>query len=386
MQLKHPEYILGILVFALLLFLVSKLKKRKRSGLGFSSKLAVKKLPLIWRIIAFMPKILYLALAGTLLIALAAPFQIENTTETVIIGKIIVPSIDVSGSMSIGLPGGTTKLQVVKKILFDFLRSRSEVDSVGLTAFSGGGDGWGAGVIQYPTLSKELFISSAEKIDQDMFGGSTAIGEGIFMSILALNEGEWNKKLRQESGDPSVELDILRLWSAVNSLEIPEAGLVNAQPRSEDEAMISEIARLSPPETNKHKVIILFSDGDSNTGLDPLKPIWLASRLGIKVYYVEVREQNTSQPEDEFVPVANTPVPEHIKRLREMVRLSGGKFFAGGNYNDVSRFFNEISKLEKNEVAVKTNRNSRESYQNIMFIAAGLLMLLVIFENLFPSN
>ena len=371
--MQHPEYMLSIAVFALLLFLMSKLRKRR--GISYSSTLATQKLPAIWLVADKAPKLLYLALAGILILALASPFQEESISETVIIGKVLVPCIDVSSSMRMELPDGQIKLEVVKKILLNFLKSRHEVDSVGLTAFSGGGDNWGAGVIQYPTLDKNLFTFSAEKIRQEMFGGSTAIGEGIFISLLALSEGDWNKKLRQESNNPNEELDVLRLWSAVNALEIPEANITNQVPRSEDEAIISEVARLTPPEMNKNKVIILFTDGDSNTGLDPIKPIWLAVRLGIKIYYIEVREGS---------PVAETP--DHIKKLREMVALSGGKYFIGSSYSDVERFFEEVSKIEQNEVAVKINRHNRESYQKLLLLALTFLIVWILFETILPIN
>ncbi|PJE51448.1 MAG: hypothetical protein COV29_00470 [Candidatus Yanofskybacteria bacterium CG10_big_fil_rev_8_21_14_0_10_36_16] len=386
MELKHPEFLLGILIFVLLLFFISKIRKRR--GISYSSKLATAKISFIWKTISVLPKILYLSLAFVLLFALAAPFIEESSTETTIIGKVLVPCIDVSGSMDINIDlYAMTKLEFVKKILQEFLESRKEVDSVGLTAFSGGGEGWGAGVIQYPTLDKDLFINSSKRITGSMFGGSTAIGEGIFVSVLAINENIWNKKLRQETGSPDAEFDIIRLWNAVNALNMPEMGLPNESSGSEDNAIIAEAISLTPPEENKHKVIILFSDGDSNTGLDPIKSIWLAARLGIKVYYIEIRDNEAYRNSDGFIVRGeNYNIPEHLKNLRIMVNQSGGKYFAGDDYEDVKRFFMEVSRLEQNEVTTKIKYSNRESYQQFIWLAAGILALLIFIENLFPSN
>lgn len=399
MELRHPEYLTAIVAFALLLFLLGKIRKR---GYYFSSRLAVRKIGLLWRPLAILPTLLYLGTVLALLVALAAPYTQKMRNETIIEGKIIQPCIDVSGSMDSYADPLRTKLQVIQGTLNEFLESRSEVDAVGLSAFSGGGNAWGAAIIQRPTLSKETFIASAGVIKSQMFGSSTAIGEGIFVSILAVSEIEWHKKLQEESGDPDKELDIQRLWAATNTLDLPEFGLPSKDARTQDDFIISETVRLTPPEQNKNKIIILFSDGDSNEGLDPIKAIWLAYRLGIKVYYIEVlTAPSTSDSDVEgtastrglekspklFLAAQQSveerdysQIPEHRRNLILAVKRTGGEYFSGQNYVDVHNFFMEVSRLEKGKVTVVEEYDTQENYVFWVQIACGLFLARVLLK------
>ena len=400
MELRHPEYIAAIFAFALLLFLLTRIR---RVAYGFSSRFAVRKISFSWGLLACLSPLLYLGTVLALLIALAAPFVQKSRNETVIEGKIIVPCIDVSGSMDMLADDKRTKLQVIQDTLKEFLESRSEVDAVGLSAFSGGGDAWGAAIIQRPTLSKETFIASSQIIKSQMFGGNTAIGEGIFVSVLALSEMEWHKKLQEESGDSDKEFDIRRLWAAVNTLDLPELGLPNPDAKTKDEAIISEAVRLTPPNQNRNKIIILFSDGDSNEGLDPIKSIWLAQRLGIRVYYIEVLAAPSNQEDIEGSKAASTrdqipklflaaqqpaqerdysQIPEHRRNLILAIKRTGGEYFGGQSYNEIHDFFMEVSRLEKGKVTMVEQYDTQENYifwvqiACIFFVARVLLKIL----------
>lgn len=376
MELKHPEYLAGIAAFILLLFLLAKIR---RGGYFFSGRLAVKKINFLWHLVIWLKTATYLGAAAALLIALAAPFTQRVKNEVAIEGKILVPCIDVSGSMDVQTNDKKTKLQLIQDILLEFLKTRSEVDAVGLTAFSGGGDEWGAGILQRPTLSKETFIAASGLIRSQLFGGSTAIGEGIFVSIVALNDIEWNKGLQEESGNPDKELDIRRLWASVNTLDVPEFGLPNTDAKTKDDFIISEAARLTPPSKNKNKIIILFSDGDSNDGLDPIKSIWLAQRLGIKVYYIEVLAAATPESEEDWSSAAfqqpqqrnYSDIPEHRRNLVLAIKRTGGEYFAGNDYNDVKNFFAEVSRLEKDRITIIGKYDTQEKYIFWVMIATA---------------
>lgn len=373
MEIKHPEYLLGIAVFALLLFSSSKIKKRM--GLVYSSVYATKKIGRIWLFVNRLPKILYLLIATIFIIALSTPFSRITRNEIVIEGKILASCIDVSGSMDEKMADGKEKLGFIKnELLPQFLESQKEEDASGLTAFSGGGQGWGAGIIQYPTVDKKLAIAAVKRIVNQMFGGSTAIGEGLFLSIVCLLEDDWNRKLKEESGVPDKEFDVIQLWNAVNALPFSTDQPPKLQQNAPDDPfIISEAARLTPPEKNANKVVILFSDGDPNTGMDPLKPIWLAQRLGIKIYYIEVLS-------------AEAQLDEKRKRLIEAIKHSGGEYFGGQNHEDVRRFFNKIGKLEKNKIYVKSTFDEEESYELWVRIGCLLIVLWILVEIVCPKN
>src|SRR3989344_616874 len=393
MEIRHPEYMLfGLALLVFLLFLSAKIRRKK--ALGYSSSYSVKNVSFFWRLIDSIPEILFVMIFSCLLVALAAPFKRELRTVQTIEGRVLVPCIDVSGSMSSTTAGGKVKLDVIKEILEEFIQSRIEEDAIGLTAFSGGGDGWGAGVIQYPTIDKDLARKASNRIVSQLFGGSTAIGEGIFVSIISILEESWNKKLSDEVGNNNApaEFDMLRLWNATNALNIPFEELLQfAQTQQgedgqtypfiwadvssapDDEFVISEAVRLTPPEQNKNKSIILFSDGDSNTGMDPLKAIWLAQRLGIKIYYIDVV-------------AAGTQLDDIKRRLILAIKSTGGEYFRGESYEDVRKFFNEISKIEKNTIYPKNIYTEEESYEFFAKIAGLLIIILIIVEIIFIKN
>ncbi|OGN05405.1 MAG: hypothetical protein A2831_01560 [Candidatus Yanofskybacteria bacterium RIFCSPHIGHO2_01_FULL_44_17] len=411
MELRNPEYLAGILAFALLLFLLNKSSRR---GYYFSGSLAVKKAGIFLRALSATPMLAYLLIAILLLLALAAPFTVQTRTEVVIEGKIIVPCIDVSGSMDEFVADGRTKLIVVKDILKEFSETRSDSDALGLTAFSGGGEGWGAGIIQRPTLSKEVFNVAATKVYSQIFGSNTSIGEGIFISVLAVNEMDWHAGLQKESDNSEIEFNIRRLWAAANSLDLPELGSPSPTAKTQDDFIISEAVRLTPPAKSKNRIIILFSDGDSNTGLDPIKSIWLAERLGIKVYYIEVlTAPSPPEAEEEVVAedglwVNHSPVrpPRVIVKLLPAARLiaqagvgndysnvaeahrplvaaikrTGGEYFSSNNYDDVRKFFLEISRLEKDLMTPEVKYDVSESYIFFVMLACGFFLLLVFVE------
>ena len=216
----------------------------------------------------------------------------------------------------------------------------------------------------------------------------------IFVSIISILEESWNKKLSDEVGNNNApaEFDMLRLWNATNALNIPFEELLQfAQTQQgedgqtypfiwadvssapDDEFVISEAVRLTPPEQNKNKSIILFSDGDSNTGMDPLKAIWLAQRLGIKIYYIEVV-------------AAGTQLDDNKRRLILAIKSTGGEYFRGESYEDVRKFFNEISKIEKNTIYPKNIYTEEESYEFFAKIAGLLIIILIIVEIIFIKN
>ena len=107
--------------------------------------------------------------------------------------------------------------------------------------------------------------------------------------------------------------------------------------------------------------------------MDPLKAIWLAQRLGIKIYYIEVV-------------AAGTQLDDNKRRLILAIKSTGGEYFRGESYEDVRKFFNEISKIEKNTIYPKNIYTEEESYEFFAKIAGLLIIILIIVEIIFIKN
>ena len=131
----------------------------------------------------------------------------------------------------------------------------------------------------------------------------------------------------------------------------------------------------------KSKVIILLTDGVNNSGfIDPKIASELAFEYGIKVYTIGLGTNGMA-----LSPIAITPngsfqygrvqveIDEDL--LKEIAKVTGGKYFRATNNQKLKEIYNEINKLEKTEVEEFKFYNYEEKYRPLVLLA-GLLLLL----------
>jgi len=194
---------------------------------------------------SFPWQILIVFLVVLLLItALASPFAPKGFDPTNRDGVDIVLSIDSSGSMqSSGFDQNNpqkSKFEVVQNILKDFVQNRFE-DNIALVMF-------GDFAIMTSPLSyeKNVLIQMIDYLTLGMVGQSTAIGEGIEQSVIALKSSKAKSKViilltdgRHNSGRISPK-DSVKLAKDSN-IKIYTIG-VNSQSQI-DEDMLKLIAK-----------------------------------------------------------------------------------------------------------------------------------------------
>lgn len=103
----------------------------------------------------------------------------------------------------------------------------------------------------------------------------------------------------------------------------------------------------------KSKVIVLLTDGSSNTGPDPLEIAQLAKDKKCKVYTIGVGA-NGMAPTPVQTPFGivyqNVPVEIDEGVLKNIAQLTNGKYFRAQDEKSLEKIYAEIDKLEKRKM------------------------------------
>ena len=326
-----------LLLFAPLAFAAWRLLRRaRRSGIRFS---AVGRLPAKaagWRaaLAAMTPYALLTGLA-LLTVAAARPRTSLAREKKSVDAIAIAMTVDVSGSMDAldltpkgeRLSRETTRLAMVKKLFARFVEQRPD-DLIGLVTFGG-----------YASTRSPL------------------------------------------TADHEALLNVLK------GVEIPSIA-VDAQGRAiaQDEQMTAvgdglatALARLKDAKP-KTKIVILLSDGVSNTGaVEPDEAAAAAKKMGVKVYAIGVGTRSRRTPifgRDFFgratIEYADMTFDE--KQLRSIARQTGGTYFPVNDRDSLEAALQEIDQLETTKLDADVYNRWRENF--VWFLAPGVLCVL----------
>jgi Ca-activated chloride channel family protein len=338
MTLANP----WMLLFAVPLGLAAwrLLRHSRRSGaIRFS---AVARLPARaagWRAaVAGLAPYLLIAGLGLLVVAAARP-RTPLAHETRSVDAIaIAMTVDVSGSMEaldLTPPGEkfspeTTRLAVVKKLFAEFVEKRPD-DLIGLVTFGGYAATRAPLTADHAALLNVLKGVEIPSIAVDAQGRAiardeqmTAIGDGLATALLRLKD---------------------------------------AQPKS--------------------KVVILLSDGVSNTGaVEPDEAAASAAKLGIKVYSIGIGTTSRRTPifgTDFFgrrvVQYADMTFDE--QQLKSIAAKTGGRYFAVNDREGLEAALAEIDQLEKTQLEADAWDRWNEHFSAFLLLGALLTLLAV---------
>ncbi len=198
-----------------------------------------------WR--RHVPFALFLVSLAALLVAVARPVSIV----TVPAGQAtIILTIDVSRSMC-STDIQPTRLQAAETAALQFIHDQKSNTQIGIVAFSGFAE-----LIQPPTTNQEALQAAIQSL---LTGRRTAIGSAILKALNAIAEVD-------KSVAPSV----------------PE-GAVGATPTP------------VPKGAYAPDIIVLLTDGSSNTGPLPLDAAKQAAERGVRVYTIGFGTPNGSE-------------------------------------------------------------------------------------------
>ncbi len=268
--------------------------------------------------------ILRLLALTLLIIALARPQTSMSRQDITVQGIDIVIAMDVSGSM-LAQDFKPDRLEASKEVGMEFIDGRPN-DRIGLVIFSG------ESFTQCPLTTDHTVLKNLFKdIKSGMIEDGTALGDG--------------------------------LATAVNRLR-------NSQALS--------------------KVIILLTDGVNNMGaLDPLSAAEIAKLYGIRIYTIGIGTMGYA-PYPVQTPFGIQLQSMEVKidepLLKDVARLTDGKYFRATNKTSLRQVYQEIDKLEKSKIDVTEFRRKSEEYLLLALIGLGLLILEVLLRNLYFKN
>lgn len=284
MELLWPGFLIALILVPLLIVAyILILRRRRRSVVRYSSLSLIREAQprrSSWR--QHLPFALFLIALASLVIALGRPVSIISvpTDQTT-----IMLVIDVSGSMCQS-DVQPSRLQAAEAAAYGFIQRQKNSTQIGLVAFSGFAE-----LIQPPTTDPEALQTALESL---AVGRRTAIGSGLLTGIDAIAEI-----------DPNVAPSITAVSPGVAPTPVPQGAYV--------------------PD-----IIVLLTDGVSNTGPDPIESAQQAVDRGVRVYTIGFGT-STGGP---FSSICRSAFPNGGNFGRQFGNdpFGGGRQFGGGQF------------------------------------------------------
>ncbi|MBI4295134.1 MAG: VWA domain-containing protein [Chloroflexi bacterium] len=320
-----------LLVPVLIVLYILVQRRRRKYALRYSSLSLVKEAlgrgPGLRR---HIPPILFILGLTAMTVALARP------VATVLLPSLqgtVILAVDVSGSMRAD-DFKPSRLEAAKSAARTFVEKQPSNVRIGIVSFSDG-----AAIVQAPTTDREAVVAAINRL---AYQRRTAIGSGILTSLDAISE---------------------------------EPG-ARPTPASRDSLALSEptpTPAAVPQGTYAPAVIVLLSDGVSNTGPRPLDIVGRASDSGVRVYTVGV-----GSPEGTILRLDGYAIRVRLdeETLKRIADETGASYFKADSETDLSNIYENLStrlifKAEQTEITAGFT-----GLAAVLLLIAGTLSLL----------
>ena len=249
MTMLWPSFLFLLILIPLLIAVyIWMLRRRKRFAVRYSSLALVRDaLPRQSWLRQHLPFVLFMLALTGLIAALTRPVSIINVPA----GKAtIILAIDVSRSMC-STDIKPTRIQAAENAALTFIQRQNAHAQIGLVAFSSFGE-----IIQPPTSDRNLLDAAVKSL---LVGRRTAIGSGILTALDAISQVDKNVSPSITDSAPGIEP--------------------------------------TPPPKGAYApdIIVLLTDGVSNTGPLPLDAAQQAEDRGVRVYTIGFGTPNGSE-------------------------------------------------------------------------------------------
>ena len=281
------------------------------------------------------PMLLAVVGIALLMVAMARPQRVEERNQVRQSGYDIVLAIDLSGSMLAEdyREGGKriNRLQAVKPILEAFM-NRRQGDRIGVVAF--GGRSYTMAPLSF---DHDWLREQVERLEVGLVEDGTAVGDALGLAVSRLGQSGRMKEGLREGG-----------------------------------------------------FVILLTDGANNSGLmDPIEAARLAAAKNIPVYTIGAgRDGRVPMPvfDDAGRKLGYRDVMSDLDEptLREMARLTGGRYFRATDSGTVNAAFAAIDQERKIEFDAKANLRTHELYEYLAW--PGLILVLFAFALARPGR
>ncbi|MBN1533118.1 MAG: VWA domain-containing protein [Spirochaetes bacterium] len=315
-EFKNPLFLLLLVPYAAMAawYLYGRLFNRESAFAASSERVLKRRDSFRSLTYRFLP-ILRFAAILLLILAVARPGRGIDYSSVKNLGIDIMIALDASGSMQGEDFQPNNRLAVAKQVIKDFVSKRKS-DRVGMVVFAG------EAYLQCPlTVERQMVMDITDEIDFDSVPvDGTAIGDALALATSRMLESK-----------------------------------------------------------ARSKIILLLTDGVNNKGkIDPDTAAKTAAEMGIKVYCVGIGS-------DGLVPY---PSPQGIffgknylrnqfdeTGLREIAKVTGGKFYRATSSGVLWENIRDIDRLERSEVEARVYHEFYDKFH--LFLVAGIILFLL---------
>lgn len=315
-----PQFLWLLLAVPLLVLLYLWLMRRKKKlALHYASLSIVREAMSAGQSVRrHIPPLLFLLAMVAMLIAAARPTAVVLLPTN---QQTIILAMDVSGSMR-AADVQPSRLVAAQEAAKGFLKDLPRNVKVGIVAFAGS-----AQVAQLPTTNREDLVTA---IDAFQLQRGTATGNGIVMSLATLFP------------DAGIDIDKIGAPSRQRGVPIEQAG----QPAPK------EAPPPVKPGSYTSAAIIMLTDGQRTTGVDPLDAARLAADRGVRVYTVGI---GTVDGETIGFEGWSMRVRLDEETLKAVANKTQAEYFYAGTAADLKKVYDTLSSrltVEKKETEI----------------------------------
>jgi Ca-activated chloride channel family protein len=334
MNFLWPHFLWLLLALPLLaLVYLWLLRRKKKLALRYASLSIVREAmgagPSIRR---HVPPLLFLLALAAMLIAAARPMTVMVLPSN---QQTIILAMDVSGSMR-AADVEPNRLIAAQEAAKSFLKDLPRTVKVGIVAFAGS-----AQIAQLPTTNRDDLVTA---IDSFQLQRATATGNAIVVSLATLFP------------DAGIDISAFGPRSRERGVPIERLGRPAREPK--------EFTPV-PPGSYTSAAIIMLTDGQRTTGIDPLDAAKAAADRGVRVYTVGI---GTVDGQTIGFEGWSMRVRLDEETLKAIANKTNADYFYAGTAADLKKVYDTLSSrltVEKKETEVSA----------LFAIAAALLAL-----------
>ncbi|WP_093381591.1 VWA domain-containing protein [Variovorax sp. OV329] len=333
MNFLWPQFLWLLLALPVLVLLyLWLLRRKKKLAIRYASLSIVREAMGVGQTMRrHIPPFLFLLAMAALVIAAARPLAVVMLPSN---QQTIILAMDVSGSMRAAdvQPNRLAAAQTAAK---SFLKELPRTVKVGIVAFAGS-----AQVAQLPTTNREDLVTA---IDSFQLQRGTATGNGLVVALSTLFP------------DAGIGIDDFAPKSAQRGVPIDQAG----------KSQKKEFVPVTPGSYTS-AAIIMLTDGQRTTGVDPLDAAKVAADRGVRVYTVGV---GTVDGETIGFEGWSMRVRLDEDTLKSIANKTQAEYFYAGTADDLKKVYETLSSrltVEKKETEISA----------LFALGAAVLMLL----------
>jgi Ca-activated chloride channel family protein len=319
MQFLWPQFLWLLLALPLLVGLyVLLLRRKKKMAVRYASLSIVREaMGARQQMKRHIPPVLFLLSMATLLLAASRPVAVVTLPSN---QQTIILAMDVSGSMR-ATDVQPNRLVAAQNAAKSFIGELPRHVKVGIVAFAGS-----AQVAQLPTVNREDLITA---IDRFQLQRATATGNAIVISLATLFP------------DAGIDLESMQ-----SGRERQRGFSIDNEKKPKKE--FTPVAPGSYPSA----AIIMLTDGQRTTGVDPLDAAKLAADRGVRVYTVGI---GTVDGETIGFEGWSMRVRLDEETLKAIAQKTSAEYFYAGTAHDLKKVYETLSSkltVEKKETEI----------------------------------